>query len=307
MSPSAILSLLCLPCAAPPPGGLPPSRELAPGIHALGASDRYGSANAGWVAFADHVILIGAPHPDLAERCWLEAGKISGKPVRAALLTHLRRGEIEAARFLVRKGVALVAQEEAAGLLRSALARDGAGTGDLQGARIETFADRWEFQDAAQKLRVVSLGHAAGPGDAAAFVESGGVLFTGEVCSHGPRAALAGGDTARWIRALEETRRLGARTVVPGFGSIGGATWASTSRANGSPTGSKSARRRPRRQLPPAGLIPGWEAHGTENFRSPSPMRRISWISDTPPGLRTRRTSANNLDLTAMFLPTCSR
>lgn len=217
-----LLASLFISGAAPPPDDLPPSRELAPGVHALSSSNRYGSANAGWVAFADHVLLIGAPHPDLAERCWSEAVRTSGKPVRAAVLTHLRRGEIEAARFLARKGVILVAQEEAAALLRSALGRDGAVTGGLPATRIESFTDRWEFRDAAQHLRVVSLGHAAGPGDAAAFVEGAGVLFTGEVCSHGPRAALPGGDTERWIRALEETRKLGARTVVPGFGSTGG-------------------------------------------------------------------------------------
>ena len=31
----------------------PPSRELAPGVYALQSSDRFGSANLGWVVFAD--------------------------------------------------------------------------------------------------------------------------------------------------------------------------------------------------------------------------------------------------------------
>src|SRR5262245_21989091 len=177
------LALLGVPGASPPPEDLPPPRELAPGVHALGSSDRYGSANAGWVAFSDHVVLIGAPHTDLAERCLREAARISGKPVRAAVLTHLRRGEIEAARFLAGKGVAIVAQEEAARLLRSAPGGGDAGGGGPQEVRIETFADRWEARDAAQELRVVSLGHAAGPGDAAALVANGGVLFAGELCS----------------------------------------------------------------------------------------------------------------------------
>ena len=61
--------------------------------------------------------------------------------MRVALFTHVRRGEIEAARFLAGKGVAIVAQKEAARLLRSALG-GGAGGGGSPDARIETFANR---------------------------------------------------------------------------------------------------------------------------------------------------------------------
>src|SRR5436305_677556 len=39
-------------------------RELAPGVYALGSSQRFGGANVGWVVGEDRVVLIGAPDPD---------------------------------------------------------------------------------------------------------------------------------------------------------------------------------------------------------------------------------------------------
>src|SRR5262245_35282571 len=121
LTPLPLLAIFGL--GAPPPDEPLLSRELAPGVHAVGSSDRHGSANAGWVVLRDQVVLIGAPDAALAERCWSAAARTSGKPVRVAILTHLRDGEIEGARFLAGKGVTLMAEEEATGLLRSALGR----------------------------------------------------------------------------------------------------------------------------------------------------------------------------------------
>lgn len=47
------------------------------------------------------------------------------------------------------------------------------------------------------------------------------VLFAGPNVVNGPRAPLAGANTAQWAERLEKAERLGARVVVPGRGSWG--------------------------------------------------------------------------------------
>ncbi len=190
-------------------------REIVPGVFAAGFSDRYGSANAGWVVFEDHVTLIGAPHPDLVDGLLAEASRTGGKPVRECVFTHVRRGEADAARVLASRGVALIAGRVAAVALREAI-------GAPAGLKLREVADRLELKDATRQVEVIALGHAAGRGDAAVHVHGVEALFTGEACVNGPRAALKGSNTALWIRALGELRKLRVRAVVPGFGSAGG-------------------------------------------------------------------------------------
>src|SRR5262249_12311208 len=71
------LVLLVLAAVPPCPAAASPARELAPGVYVLGSSDRYGSANMGFVVFDDHVLLVGAPHPDLVPRWLAEAERVA--------------------------------------------------------------------------------------------------------------------------------------------------------------------------------------------------------------------------------------
>ncbi|MGH9363237.1 MAG: ThuA domain-containing protein [Thermoanaerobaculia bacterium] len=205
---SGITLLPLVLAALPPEGSGGRTRELAPGISVLGSSDRFGSANLGWVALPDQVVLIGAPARELAARAIDEAQARSGKPVRIAVLTQLRPGEREAAAFLSERGIRLVATKETARRLSA--------------PRVEEFTGRLEIGQGAQRLEVLDLGHAAGPGDAAVYAPGAQVLFAGEVCANGPRAQLTGSSTEGWLRSLEALEKLPLKTVVPGFGSIGG-------------------------------------------------------------------------------------
>src|SRR5262245_42111073 len=85
---AAVALILTILAAFPPcPAAASPARELAPGVYVLGSSDRYGSANMGFVVFDDHVLLVGAPHPDLVARCLTEVERMApGKPVRRAVM-----------------------------------------------------------------------------------------------------------------------------------------------------------------------------------------------------------------------------
>ena len=199
---------------APTEGEALHPREVAPGVHVLAFSDRYGSANAGWIAGEESAVLVGAPHPDVVPRLLDEAARSTGKPVRIAILTHARKGEEDAARALAGKGVEVVASPEAAARIRAA--------GWPDGGRLREVNARASLPGSTG-VDFIPLGHAAGPGNAA--VLAGGVLFAGETCVNGPRAALRGSSTERWIEALRTLRSLrpAPAVVVPGFGTVGGA------------------------------------------------------------------------------------
>ncbi|HEV3121740.1 MAG TPA: ThuA domain-containing protein [Isosphaeraceae bacterium] len=197
-------------------------RELAPGVFAMGSSHRHGAANLGCVIFEDHVMLIGAPNPDLLAECMAEVGRLTDKPIRGVILTHVRRGEREAARVLLEKGIDVVAQREAAKMVRDALeqtlrAADRPGAG-----RVREFTDRLQLHDGKQQLDVIALEPAMGHANAAVYLRGHEILFAGALCVNGPRAELPGSHTASWIRGLERLRELPCRAVVPGFGSLGG-------------------------------------------------------------------------------------
>ena len=198
------------------------SREVAPGVHVLGSSARFESANAGWIGFADHALLIGAPHPELLARSRAEIERTIHKPLRGAVLTHLRTGEIESARLLLRDGIPLYLAAGLATELRSALSREAAASGAARETRLDLreFEERLELGEGAARLELIALGNAAGPGGAAAYFPGSRVLFTGEACVHGPRADLSRSDTAAWVEVLARLRKLEPLVVVPGFGSI---------------------------------------------------------------------------------------
>ncbi|MBI4583832.1 MAG: ThuA domain-containing protein [Planctomycetes bacterium] len=215
-APPFVLAIACAiaPALAVSEEALRP-REIAPGVRLLSFSDRYGSANAGWIDLQDRVVLVGAPHPEVLDRLLGEAQRTAGKPVRQAIFTHGRAGEKEAALALAEKGIAVLAPAEVTWRWRE-------GIPSSRAERIQELPERLKIADASREVEVISFGHAAGIGDAAVFLPKDQVLFAGELCVHGPRAALAGSNTARWARALESLQKLPAQRVVPGFGSEGG-------------------------------------------------------------------------------------
>ena len=181
-------------CLSGAPADLPSSREIAPGVYTLGFSARYGSVNVGWVEFDDHVLLIGLPHPELIDRIFTEVKKTTHKPVREVVLTHIRKGEVEAAEAVVKRQVTVL-------------------------VHVEQVLQR---RDAHHDVQLIPMRPAGDADNTAVFVRDQGVLFAGALCSNGPRAEVRSSDTARWIDALDQLKRLPVRKVVPGFGSMGG-------------------------------------------------------------------------------------
>ncbi|HWE35432.1 MAG TPA: ThuA domain-containing protein [Isosphaeraceae bacterium] len=195
-------------------GGIPAAQELATGAYALGSSQEFGAANVGWVVFDDHVLLIGAPHPDRLADCLAEVARVTDRPVRGAVVLQVRRGDLESARALGTKGIELIVQRDGAAALRDMLGKDA--------GRLREFDDRLVVADAHQEIDVVAQGRVGGPGDAVVALPKAGILFAGPLCVHGPRAVLPGTDTLAWLRALKKLRERTWKAVVPGTGTVGG-------------------------------------------------------------------------------------
>lgn len=215
---------LCIFTAAADP---PRARELAPGVYAMGFSARYGSANVGWIVSDDHVTLIGMPHRELVDRVFAGVEKTTHKPVREVVLTHVRQAEADAVPPLLKRGVTVLAHPLGAQVaLRASLLAGLRGTASAKNStiddRLRDVAAPLDVGDAHRHVQIIPIEQAGGVGDLAAYVRDQAVLFTGELCSNGPRADLGASDTARWLDALTQLKQLAARTVVPGFGSIGG-------------------------------------------------------------------------------------
>jgi type 1 glutamine amidotransferase len=214
-----IAALFCTTALASEPVLKP--QEISPGVYVLPSSYRTANANIGWVEFRDHIVLIGAPHPVLVAKCLAEIAARTRKPVQSALLTHVRAGEIDSVRLLAARGIRILAPTEAVRLLRAGLAAQANG-GDAAAPRFEAFINHLELQDAGRHLDIRAYGQAAGPADAAVYVREGRTLFSGELCANGPHADLTRSNSRAWVKILEALQRLPIRTVVPGFGTVGG-------------------------------------------------------------------------------------
>lgn len=216
-----VTSLVLL-AASPTPETVLTPAEVAPGVYVLGSSHRHRAANVGWVVCQDHVILIGAPDSELIEVSLAEIRRITDKPLRGAVITQIGTRELEAAVTLLNKGVALWAEREAAETVRVANSKRRPQSEAATNERVHPIGARLELGDAQDRLVLLPLGHVTGAGNMAVHLPGRGVLFAGAVGVNGPRAELPGTDTAHWIQALQELRMYSCRTVVPGFGTVGG-------------------------------------------------------------------------------------
>jgi glyoxylase-like metal-dependent hydrolase (beta-lactamase superfamily II) len=79
------------------------------------------------------------------------------------------------------------------------------------------------FDDGKHRVELLHFGVAHTHGDGWAWLPNEKILFTGDACVNGPYNYAADGNVAQWIQTLEAVKKLGAKTVCPGHGPIGGA------------------------------------------------------------------------------------
>jgi len=197
-------------------GLLPHRDQLAPGVHVAGFSDRHRSANCGWVALGDETLLIDLPRGIPVPEFLAKVAASTGKPARTLVLTHTQDGDRPILRSLLEQGITRVLTSP--GTRTRLLAAPGA----LDPSTLRALPDRTPIGDAAVPVDFLPLDQVAAPAGAAVHLPGRAVLFAGPLVVHGPRADLAGTDTALWVAALRRLEALVPARVVPAFGSWGG-------------------------------------------------------------------------------------
>ena len=219
---------------------LPHHAELGPGVHAAGFSHQFASANCGWVELDGETLLVDLPRGRSVE-AYLD--RVTGKgsrPARRLVLTHIWEDPswgTSSAYDPVEKR--WFRSPEPMGLdpiapLVSALVKGGVtqivtspkirkrllgAVPDLEPSLVTALSSPGFVGDPARSIQFLPLDEVWDEGAGALYLQKEKVLFGGPLVMNGIRFNPAGKDTAAWIEVLERLQELGAREVVPGFGS----------------------------------------------------------------------------------------
>jgi glyoxylase-like metal-dependent hydrolase (beta-lactamase superfamily II) len=156
--------------------------------------------------------------------------RVTGKPVRLALITHTRQEFLFGASAYREQGIAVHMQRKAAGLMQSRCERclrtlnEVLGSDAMQGTAM--FKPDQEFEHAhvieliGRRIQVLYYGHSSGPGDVAIFDVQSGVLFAGGLLDHLRIPDVQDSDLDGWAHALQALRSLPVKAIVPGHGPV---------------------------------------------------------------------------------------
>ena len=90
---------------------------------------------------------------------------------------------------------------------------------DLEPSLVTALSSPGFVGDSARSIQFLPLDEVWDEGAGSLYLQKEKVLFGGPLVMNGIRFNPAGKDTAAWIEVLERLQELGAREVVPGFGS----------------------------------------------------------------------------------------
>lgn len=213
--------------------------RLASGVYLfpgdLGLADAHNLGrigNAGFIVGETGVLVIDTGTSREHGRALLDAiRRVTDKPVRLALVTHVRPEFLFGAAAFRERGIPVAMHERSAGLMTSRCElclRDlRRVVGEEQMSGTTTFLPDHVFGDAhrvdaiGRPVQVLYFGHASGPGDIAVYEEQTGVLFAGGLLDNLRIPDIQDADAAGWRRALAALRDLQAPIVVPGHGPAG--------------------------------------------------------------------------------------
>jgi type 1 glutamine amidotransferase len=195
---------------------LPHRERIAPGIYAAGFSDHYRSANCGWADLGEETLLIDLPRGIPVAEFLALVGEAAGKPARTLVLTQIQDGDAAILKSLLEHGITRVLASPAT------CDRVRAGNPKVDPPALRALRERTRIGSDLVPVDFLPLDHVAASEGGAVHLPDQAVLFAGPVVVNGPRAVLAGSDTARWIATLRELEALAPVHVVPGFGSWGG-------------------------------------------------------------------------------------
>lgn len=192
---------------------LPHLEQVAPGVFAAGFANRHRDANCGFLAGSSGAILIDLPRGIDVANYYKEVARLVGQPPRTLLLTRADKADLPTVERLVALGVERVFITRAG---RQALAPVDKSALDVA---LQTCDDETNVGDGAAIVRYLPADRTATAACASVLIPAAGVLFAGPLVQHGPRAPLAGSNTAAWMEQLQTLETLGTQRVVPGHGS----------------------------------------------------------------------------------------
>ncbi|MFF3863569.1 MBL fold metallo-hydrolase [Streptomyces sp. NPDC002209] len=203
--------------------------EVAEGVHAyVQPEGGWCLNNAGILTDGGHSALVDtAATENRARQLRRAALRLAPRPPRAVVNTHFH-GDHTYGNFVFPEALTIGhertrAMVRAAGLHMAGLWPDVC-WGDIEVTPPElTFQDRTTLHVGDIRAELVHIGPAAHTtDDTIVWLPDQGVLFTGDLVMNGVTPFCVMGSVAGSLRALDRLRALGATTVVPGHGPVGG-------------------------------------------------------------------------------------
>lgn len=216
-------------------------QAIAPGVYWVagsgGAADQGNEGrigNAGFIVGDDGVIVVDAGSSYAHGRDLLAAiRKVSDKPIRMVLLTHIRPEFLFGGQAFREQGIAVRAHRKAAQLMaarcHSCLKRLRQELGEeiMRGTALyrpdQTFDATHDIDLAGRKVRVLYFGHSSGPGDVAIWDQRTGVLFAGGLLDAERIPDIEDANISGWRQALTAMRNSHYSKIIPGHGRPGSA------------------------------------------------------------------------------------
>jgi glyoxylase-like metal-dependent hydrolase (beta-lactamase superfamily II) len=230
LAPWPLIVLLALPVALTARAQVNPLREIAPDVYFHEGDTALGHCNNGWVVMDDGVVVIDANYPSGAAIVIPKVKATTSKPVRFVIDTHFHPDHSFGNRLWADLGAVIVAQSGTLDELRksgqAAWEASAATRPDVAASHLKLpdviYSDFMAFDDGRHRVELRWPGVAHTRGDTLVWLPREKILFTGDVCVNGAYNYIHDSDVDGWIKALEAAKTLGAVTVCPGHGPMGG-------------------------------------------------------------------------------------
>jgi len=192
---------------------LPHLEQVAPRVFAAGFADQHRSANCGFFAARNYSVLVDLPRGVAVPEFVKEVERLTGKAPRRLILTHGQPNDAPIIADLLISGVReIVATPATRDEIMNPLPAES--RIPMRICHLPT-----DLGDESIPVRFLPADGSAAAGCASVELPADGVLFAGPLVVNGPRARLAGSDSALWVEELKSLENHLLKRVVPGFGS----------------------------------------------------------------------------------------
>ncbi|MGP4001464.1 MBL fold metallo-hydrolase [Streptomyces sp. 8N706] len=200
---------------------------LAPGVHAYVQPDGgWCLSNAGFISDGSATLLVDTAATERRALLLRDAVRASGAPLPGTVVNTHHHGDHTYGNGVFTPGATIVGH---ASCRREALAAGHQlhavwpsvdfGDIDITPPTI-SYTDRLTCHVGDTEVELIHPGVAHTTGDSIVWLPRERIVFTGDLVFHGGTPFFAMGSLDGSLRALEQLRELGARTVVPGHGPV---------------------------------------------------------------------------------------